>query len=103
MNDIAPVSLAPAALHVEQLRRMNLLMKAMRSLADAGFELTGFSAAPDDQHLRIYIEPPTDALIEGRRVWGVFKGTSRPRMWFALDGVIVEWSIAAWHVGPREL
>jgi len=75
-----------------QLTRLEHLMRTMADLAAQGFAPLGFSAVPMLQ-LTVFIELPTDELLDGRPVFGIFPGKSANRLWFSHDGVKVMWVV----------
>ena len=79
--------------HVMQLKRIDLLMKAMSKAVDMGCTITGFKGDEGAAGLVVWIERPSDALIDkhGLLVRAVFAGRQRTRMWFVIEQVRVMW------------
>ena len=79
--------------HVMQLKRIDLLMKAMSKAVDMGCTPTSFAGEEGDAGLVLWIERPSDALIDKHHllVRAVFVAGQRTRVWFVLDQVRVMW------------
>ncbi len=79
--------------HVMQLKRIDLLMKAMSKVVQMGCTPTGFSGDEGQDGLVLWIERPGDEVIDKHRllVRAVFLAGQRTRVWFVVDQVRVMW------------
>lgn len=91
---------ASQAGHVQQLKQIERLLRALHRVADAGFVPCGLRANLLDGAV-VQVDVPSDALVDqliaaGVTLAGRYESHRPACVWFYLDDVRVEWQV------PRE-